>query len=142
MWCLHVRSVRPLQTDNPKPDQTYGSMELAEEIASDEVAHVRFLRTALGPAAVKCPKMDISGEKGGAFHAAALAALGKEDDVSTPAFNPYKNDLLFLHAAFIFEDVGVTAYTGAVPAAIKLGLETGAFQLQYFHLNCVHSILA
>jgi hypothetical protein len=86
----------------------------AREIADDEIAHVRFLRAALGDAAVICPKMDI----GPAFAAAAAAAVGV--DVLEPKFDPYANDLFFLHGGFIFEDVGVTAYNGAVPAAAAL----------------------
>ena len=80
---------------------------LAEEIANDEIAHVNFLREALGDAAVPCPAIDI----GDAFSAAANAAAGKE---LSPVFDPYENDIFFLHGAFIFEDVGVTAYRGAV----------------------------
>lgn len=80
---------------------------VAEEIAADEIAHVDFLRAALGDAAVPCPAIDI----GDAFKAAANAAAGAELD---PEFDPYANDVFFLHGAFIFEDVGVTAYRGAV----------------------------
>ena len=137
MLLFFKRSLRHLQADNT--GNTYGSMELAKEIASDEVAHVRFLRAALGPAAIKCPKMNISGEKKGAFNLAALAALNITADEQTVTFDPYKNDLFFLHGAFIFEDVGVTAYTGAVPAAIKLKLEPGTFELQCLHLNSEHT---
>ena len=44
---------------------------IAEEIATDELHHVVFLRTALGAAAVPCPATDI----GSAFATAADAAL-------------------------------------------------------------------
>ena len=97
-------------------DLPYGSLQLAKELKEDEVAHVAFLRAALGDAAGPCPKMDISPEL---FNDAAQAVLGT-DEPPSPPFNPYANDLFFLHGSFIFEDVGVTAYNGAVPAATIL----------------------
>ena len=86
---------------------------LAEEIAADEIAHVEFLREALGAEAVPCPKLDI----GAAFRTAANFAAGS---ILSPAFDPYENDIFFLHGAFIFEDVGVTAYRGAVEPLVEL----------------------
>ncbi len=71
--------------------------------AQDEIAHVALLRSALGSAAVAQPLIDI----GPAFVAAANAAVNA---TLSPPFDAYANDLLFYHAAFIFEDVGVTAY--------------------------------
>lgn len=69
----------------------------------DEIAHVALLRGALSSAAVQQPQIDI----GPAFVAAANAAVGA---TLNPPFDAYANDILFYHAAFIFEDVGVTAY--------------------------------
>ena len=32
-----------------------------------------------------------------------------------PPFNPYANDVFFVHGAYLLEDVGVTAYTARLP---------------------------
>lgn len=63
---------------------------LANEIAEDELHHVRFLRSALGDGAVAKPAID-------------LDALGIG----------FKNDAEFITLARAFEDVGVSAYRGA-----------------------------
>ena len=72
------------------------------------------LRELLGDLALPCPLIDI----GPAFAAAADAAAGAPLE---PPFSPYTDDASFLIGGFIFEDVGVSAYRGAlVPAAALL----------------------
>lgn len=109
----------------------------AEEIARDEIAHVRFLRAALGAKAVPMPLINI----GTSFSAAADAALGT---TLSPPFDAYANDFFFLHAAFIFEDVGVTAYKGAAPLlkdANILGAAAGILAVEAYHAGAIRTLL-
>ena len=96
----------------------------AREIAADEVAHVTFLRNALGSSTVVAqPALDLSVGPNSAFSAAAVAA---KIITAGQTFNPYANEDAFLLAAFIFEDVGVTAYKGAAPLLTKTYVEAAA----------------
>ncbi len=109
----------------------------AEEIALDEEAHVKFLRAALGAKAVPRPQIDI----GPAFAAAADAAFAT---TLTPAFNPYANELFFLHGAFIFEDVGVTAYKGAARLITNkdfLEAAAGILGVEAYHAGEIRTLL-
>ena len=77
--------------------------KLALEIGRDEEAHVNFLRSALGSAAVAQPEIDLQQSF---TNLARLAKLVGEEDT----FNPFENERDFLIGAYIFEDVGVTAF--------------------------------
>jgi hypothetical protein len=79
---------------------------VAQQIATDEQMHVRFLRAALGNAAIAKPAIN-------------LEALGLG----------FRNQNEFIILARAFEDVGVTAYGGAAPLISNKDILTAAAQI-------------
>lgn len=117
--------------------KTKNVRQYAEEITADEEAHVDFLRKALGDARIARPAVDIMD----AFTAAARAAgvVGKDEK-----FDPYADENSFLLGAYIFEDVGVTAYKGAAPLiANKTFLEAaaGILAVEAYHASLIRTVL-
>ncbi|KAF5829292.1 ferritin-like domain-containing protein [Dunaliella salina] len=113
------------------------ALAYAKAVAKDEIAHVSFLRQELGDNAVDQPQINI----GAAFEAAANAAL---NTTLNPSFSAYGNDILFYHAAFIFEDVGVTAYKGAAPLLENvdtLEAAAGILAVEAYHGGAIRSLL-
>ena len=82
----------------------------AFETALEERKHVVFLQTALGSAAVAQPNINLQ---------SAFTTLGTL--IGAPTFDPFTTDLMFLLGAYIFEDVGVTAYHGGALAITNKG---------------------
>ena len=102
------------------PGLTTAQQEILNEIAFEEQTHVQFLRSALSTAAVPMPSIDLS-----FFGPLAVAANITTAATGAGSFNPFSSFDYFLVGSFIFEDVGVTAYSGAAPLISAAGVASG-----------------
>jgi hypothetical protein len=108
--------------------------EFVEELAENELAHVRFYRKTLGKSAVSRPAIDFDA----GFKAAAKAAGLPAD------FDPFADDMSVLLGGMLFEDVGVTAYAGAAPLLKKkefVEAAAGILAVEAYHMGMARSQL-
>jgi hypothetical protein len=114
----------------------------ATETAVEEGKHVQLLLTALGnTTAVAQPAINL----GTSFQMLAAAANKNYPAGNIPAaFSPYASDATFLVGAYIFEDVGVTAYHGAaslITTPANLVTAAGILAVEAYHAGLIRTTL-
>jgi hypothetical protein len=120
-------------------DEVVGQM--AREMAEDQLDHVQFIRAALGSAGVAQPAIDFSVSATSAFSTVARAAGIIE---AGETFNPFASDDNFLLAAFLFEDLSVSAYRGAasqIKSSPLLDVLSGLMAVEGYHAAMVRTTL-
>jgi hypothetical protein len=118
------------------PFQNTAIAYFAQSICNDELSHVRFIRDVLGSSAVPEPTIDLVQSFTTLAIAAGLIVAGQ-------TFNPFLSETDFLIGAYIFEDVGVTAYAGAATSLTTANLPYAASILgtEAYHAGQIRSRL-
>jgi len=113
----------------------------AVETAVEEGKHVAVLQSALGSLAVAQPAINIAAGTPGAFGTLANAALIP----GGASFSPYASDAAFLVGAYVFEDVGVTAYHGAaslLTSSANLSVAAGILGVEAYHAGLIRTSIS
>lgn len=118
------------------PFTTIPVASYAIETAVEEGKHVQLLLSALGSSAVAQPAINL----GTSFQTLATAAKIPGGG----SFSPYANDQTFLVGAYVFEDVGVTAYHGAaslLTSSSNLTTAAGILAVEAYHAGLVRTTI-
>jgi hypothetical protein len=114
----------------------------ATETAIEEGKHVLTLQSALGSLAVAQPAINL----GTSWQTLAAAANANYPAGNIPpTFSPYASDATFLIGAYVFEDVGVTAYHGAASlltgTTTTLPVAAGILGVEAYHAGLIRTTI-
>ena len=118
------------------PFTTITVASYAIETAVEEGKHVQLLLNALSTSAVAQPAINL----GTSFQTLATAAKIPGGG----GFSPYANDQTFLVGAYVFEDVGVTAYHGAahlLTTPANLVTAAGILAVEAYHAGLIRTTI-
>jgi hypothetical protein len=134
-----VPTITGTAASNKVPFTSVAIAAYAVETAIEEGKHVAFLRSALGSLAVAQPAINLT-----AANFDGLAGLAGVSSALRP-FSPYTTDYGFLIGAYIFEDVGVSAYHGAAPLITGkttiLPAAAGIMAVEAYHAGLVRTTI-
>ncbi len=119
------------------PFQNPYFFEIAAKISIDEQAHINFLRSQLGSAAVARPLIDLAG----AFQAAAVTSGAI---AAGQTFNPFADEISFFLGAFTLTEVGLTAYIGAsalISSPAVLSAAASILAIEAYHAGSIRGVL-
>jgi hypothetical protein len=124
----------PVTGGRQVPWQNDELRQFMDEVAQNELAHVRYYRKVLGGQAVSRPVIDIAGGFAGAAKAAGLG----------DNFDPFASEMNFFLGGVLMEDVGVTAYAGAASLISNKDFVKAAASIlavEAYHMGMARSVL-
>lgn len=112
--------------------------ELFAEIAANETAHVRFIRRTISSSPlveINRPALDLQ---------TSFRMLGQKAGLGE-SFDPFSDEESFLLGAFVFEDVGVTAYAGGadlIADDASIEAAAGILATEAYHAGAIRATIA
>ena len=114
----------------------------ANELRTDELGHINFLKSAVGATAIAQPAIDLGVSPTSAF---SMAAQSAGIVAAGQSFDPYASDENFLIATFLFVEVGTSAYQGSAGLiADKTNLlnAAGILAVEAYHSGIARTLIA